>query len=601
MRGPRLISTVGILMLFLGCSFARCPSVQSPEGLTLSHVEREGPFRFVVLGDNRSGKPIVQPEVYRTNIREINLLDPDFVVIVGDLILGYVQRGFGRAGVTEAMGDAALIRAEWDEFDRVTGKFTMPYYLVVGNHDVWDEQSQAIYQERYGDLYYSFDHRGSHFVVLDCEGTGQRGQIAGAQLEWLKRDLETHREAHHVFVFLHEPLWEYGDAQSNWNREIHSLMAQYGVHAVFCGHWHNYRKSRTRDGVRYLVTGGAGASVPGSEAEGGFYHYLLVTVRGDEVKVAVIRTGHVYSEDIVTSESLDLLQGIQAAFEMDLPDRMGTRVRRPIANPSSKTVALNLRWRTEGTAWTISPAETTAVVQAGAESPLTFTISVDPSKVYPLPRCTMEMTWGGTEGLPFETFPKVDFHRSVVCQKVRVPPTLDGRLDEACWREAKRATPFALHTGERLALEQTEAFLCYNGEDLYVAFRCQDGQTAAEARAYDGAVHSDDSVELFIETPREPDYFRFAANAAGIRWDRRDREADWNAQWEAHTLMGDGYWTVEMAIPFAALEVPAPKSGASWRLNLCRGNPNGPDRWSAWSPTYGSFSQPRWFGTVVFE
>lgn len=100
-------------------------------------------------------------------IEEINLLNPDFVVIVGDLIRGYTS-------------DNELLKKEWEEFDRVVAGFRMPFHLVVGNHDVWDENSEEVFKDRYGKLYYSFDHKGSHFIVLDSELTSCPQKIDGA-------------------------------------------------------------------------------------------------------------------------------------------------------------------------------------------------------------------------------------------------------------------------------------------------------------------------------------------------------------------------------------------------------------------------------------
>ena len=75
------------------------------------------PFQFSVLGDNRPhGVPekIIQPEIFKRAIQEINIIASEFTVIIGDLILGYDD-------------DKTLINAEWDEFFKTCEGFTNPY------------------------------------------------------------------------------------------------------------------------------------------------------------------------------------------------------------------------------------------------------------------------------------------------------------------------------------------------------------------------------------------------------------------------------------------------------------------------------------------
>ncbi|NIA12503.1 MAG: hypothetical protein GWP08_00385 [Nitrospiraceae bacterium] len=249
-------------------------------------------WRFIVMGDNRPGKdtPVKQPLMYLRAIDEINLLDPDLAVNVGDLILGYVD-------------DPQLVGRMWDEFERVSAGLEVPWYRVFGNHDIWDEVSQKIAKERYGPLYYSFTHKNAYFAVLCSDLVGEMKHITGDQLEWLKKDLKRHRRAKWKFVYVHRPLWQEQD--SNWLDEVHPLLAERGVNMVFAGHAHKYEKSRTRDGVQYFITGGVGAPLREDRTpeQGWFYHYMQIAVRGDSLTVAVIRTGHIDPENIITYET----------------------------------------------------------------------------------------------------------------------------------------------------------------------------------------------------------------------------------------------------------------------------------------------------------
>ena len=97
-------------------------------------------FTFAITGDPRDGL-----DIFREQIRTNNMLSPDFVIGLGDLISGYVDQ-------------VEKIEAMWDECDSVVTGLEVPLVMVPGNHDIWDAQSQRIYERRYGPKYFSFDH-----------------------------------------------------------------------------------------------------------------------------------------------------------------------------------------------------------------------------------------------------------------------------------------------------------------------------------------------------------------------------------------------------------------------------------------------------------
>ncbi len=62
-----------------------------------------------------------------------------------------------------------------------------------------------------GRIYYSFDHNGYHFVVLDSNDAQGTGDLTDqAQNAFLERDLNRHR-ATKTFIVFHEPVAEYAD------------------------------------------------------------------------------------------------------------------------------------------------------------------------------------------------------------------------------------------------------------------------------------------------------------------------------------------------------------------------------------------------------
>ena len=255
--------------------------------LPLARADSIGPFTFAVFGDNRPNRPVTtQPDVFKKILTEINAVHPAFAVNTGDCIYGSAK--FSR------------VEAQYKGYqDTVESLLKAKTYLAIGNHEMcWGKASQELLAREMGKLYYSFDHGNSHFIVLDSEIVGENSKITGDQLAWLKKDLVDSRAARHRFVFLHEPLFPVGGHRgSSMDRfpsdrdALHSLFVRNRITAIFMGHEHLFHEEM-RNGVRYIITGGAGASVyPSPEGHDDFHHYVLVTVDGDNVSMKAVRNG----------------------------------------------------------------------------------------------------------------------------------------------------------------------------------------------------------------------------------------------------------------------------------------------------------------------
>ncbi len=166
-----------------------------------------------------------------------------------------------------------------------------PRYHVLGNHDMdkTDKAHQVALWEMPG-RYYSFDHRGWHFVVLDrnnlfdgeeyipyAKGNyfrkGARRDYADPeQLEWLEEDLA--RTELPAVVFVHQGLGmaERIDAETA-SGQIETVLARanraapHKVVAVFCGH-HHVDRYQFRDGIHYVWINSASYSWIGEQFGG---------------------------------------------------------------------------------------------------------------------------------------------------------------------------------------------------------------------------------------------------------------------------------------------------------------------------------------------
>ena len=119
-------------------------------------------------------------------------------------------------------------------------------FYVPGEHDTSVDDGK-LYLERYGkgsagNGWYSFDHKGVHFVglvnVVQLEGMGHLG---GDQLAWLKQDVAQIGSSTPIVVFAHIPLWsvypDWGWSTSDSEQAL-SLMKRFGSLTVLNGHIH---------------------------------------------------------------------------------------------------------------------------------------------------------------------------------------------------------------------------------------------------------------------------------------------------------------------------------------------------------------------------
>ena len=228
-----------------------------------------GAFTFVQISDVHLGHTKyvanqvtdLQTSLYDEAIRQIENLRPKplFVVVTGDLVDGVGS---------DAEGKPYWLK-EFPEFVSHSKAFTIPLYLVPGNHDVSSNSDAGTVTDYLTQIkvlnstqrdYYSFNRRGCHFVVLNAtEFVTHDGSMKGlkdAQLRWLETDLSSvaAKSATHIVVFMHQPPFEhsaseedgeYGHSdragENTFDQDragMLTLLAEAGVKSVFAGHLH---------------------------------------------------------------------------------------------------------------------------------------------------------------------------------------------------------------------------------------------------------------------------------------------------------------------------------------------------------------------------
>lgn len=228
-------------------------------------------FQFAIVTDRTGGH---RPGIFEDAIGKLNLLQPEFVMSVGDLIEGYTDQ-------------QEVLDTQWREFQGFIGQLETPFFYVPGNHDISNPAMAAEWQRRFGASYYHFVYRDVLFLCLNSEDQ-QRAHISPEQIEYAARVLAENPRVRWTLVFLHEPLWNYQE-DTGWAK-IEELLKE-RRHTVFAGHFHTYLK-QVRHEANYFVlaTTGGGSGLRGP-VFGEFDHVVWVTMTDQGPRVANLMLG----------------------------------------------------------------------------------------------------------------------------------------------------------------------------------------------------------------------------------------------------------------------------------------------------------------------
>jgi len=239
-------------------------------------------FNFAIIGD-RTGAGPDSWKILDQAIEEINRLQPDFAVMIGDAIEGSRQ--------------SAQNPYEWEEAFSHLDALKVPLFLIPGNHDIFNASSYRLWKEKIGQPYHAFSYRGCRFLFLNTEeshGTGEEG--LGTQQMRFIRDEIVNQPYRHLFLFMHQPMWILDEGLGKQWKEIEKLL-QSRSYTVVAGHLHVLAAKR-KDGNLMLIQGPTGGHMrmQRNPALGFFQHITWVTVDRGRPVFAFIEPGRIYGE-----------------------------------------------------------------------------------------------------------------------------------------------------------------------------------------------------------------------------------------------------------------------------------------------------------------
>ncbi len=336
---------IGCGALFAGHYPARfeTEATESPEQVPwtgLAPAADPDEFRFAVVTDRTGGH---RDGIFEGSMGKLNLVRPEFVVSVGDLIEGYTD-------------DGAVLDREWDEIESFVGRLQMPFFYVAGNHDMSNAVMAEEWKARFGPSFYHFTYKGVLFVALNSELFGlvhdPKTSLPGPwtqadQMAFIERTLAENAGARWTFVLIHQPLWDSPQPKPDWLKVEELLKGR--PHTVFAGHFHRYTQ-HVRNEQQYitLATTGGGSRMRGTPW-GEFDHVAQVSMTKAGPVIANLRLDGILPSDVVDPELRQLVQQLEDAVVAEPIVSQGryfsrAAARFSIANPSTKPLSVTARF-----------------------------------------------------------------------------------------------------------------------------------------------------------------------------------------------------------------------------------------------------------------
>lgn len=250
-------------------------------------------FEFSFLTDIHLKPEMNAPLGFQMAIDKVNELNPDFVITGGDLVYDVMR------------GDYARSEMLFDLYQKMSRGFNMPVFNCIGNHDLFaiyaespegadhPDYKYGMWERYFGKTYYSFDHKGWHFIVLNSldvtEEKGYKGVFQAEQLDWLAEDLKNTPQSTPIVVTTHIPVlsthWQLKGQQGNVgvenSQEVFRLLENHNLKLVLQGHIHWKEYGMVNDRFEFLT----GGSIAGNGWKGRRHNtkegFVQIKVQGE--------------------------------------------------------------------------------------------------------------------------------------------------------------------------------------------------------------------------------------------------------------------------------------------------------------------------------
>ncbi len=322
-----------------------------------------------------------------------------------------------------------------------------------------------------------------------------------------------------------------------------------------------------------------------SDPTGMGYHFAWVTVDKNNIFVAPIKINSVQPWDVVTVADMQLIDRMN---QLAVSVENAATVAEDLTVPAS-TVAVSIhnfaketpvndtiRWNTPK-GWSVEPATLPVTIAPGGEQKFSFQVK-GAGELYPVPSFAVKLPFKA--GRDITVSKEMRVAREADCRLVSKAPTLDGKLDEAIWKDP--VTHLFKPDGGPMAIESTYFYFAYDKSNLYLAARCKESSLdsiVAKTTKRDGAIFGEDCVGYFLQPDISKDTsYQVYFSALGTVFDQKismgaegyyGGDKSWNGNYTVRTFEDSGYWSVEARVPLAQFGIK-PLKGMKMGINFLR-------------------------------
>jgi Icc protein len=251
-------------------------------------------FEFVFMTDIHIKSEMNAPKGFQMAIDKVNEINPDFVITGGDLVYDVMRGNYEKS------------ESLFNLYKEMSKGFLMPVHNCIGNHDlfgIYEESPEnenhpdykyGMWERHFGDTYYSFDHKGWHFITLNSLDVTTNKKYQGVfhkeQLLWLAEDLRNVDEETPIVITTHIPMMcTYSQLNENAGSrtvsngfEVFKMLEGYNLKLVLQGHIHWKEYGFVNDRFQFLT----GGSIAGNGWKGRRHNtkegFMKIKVVGDD-------------------------------------------------------------------------------------------------------------------------------------------------------------------------------------------------------------------------------------------------------------------------------------------------------------------------------
>ncbi|MRI01169.1 hypothetical protein GH721_11570 [Kriegella sp. EG-1] len=260
---------------------------------TAKEKNTEETFEFAFLTDIHIKPEMNAPQGFQMAIDKVNELQPDFVITGGDLVYDAMR------------GDFDKCEPLFNLYKEMAKGFQMPIYNCLGNHDlfaIYEESPESaehpdykygMWERHFGKSYYSFDHKGWHFITLNSldvtPNKRYKAIFHDAQLDWLKKDLAKVDKTTPIIITTHIPMMcTYTQLNGGNGRVVENapdafkILENHNLKLVLQGHIHWKEFGMVNDRFHFLT----GGSIAGNGWKGRRHNtkegFVKIKVTGED-------------------------------------------------------------------------------------------------------------------------------------------------------------------------------------------------------------------------------------------------------------------------------------------------------------------------------